>query len=80
MLCDEQAQLNAFCAMRGIAPIRATYEEFTADSKGSVLSIAGQMGIEGLSLDESLSTLRPQSDGRNEEFRARFIEDYAARN
>ena len=80
MLCDEQAQLNAFCAMRGIAPIRATYEEFTADSKGSVLSIAGQMGIEGLSLDESLLTLRPQSDGRNEEFRARFIEDYAARN
>ena len=80
MLCDEQAQLNAFCAMRGIAPIRATYEEFTADSKGSVLNIAGQMGIESLSLDESLLTLRPQSDERNEEFRARFIEDYAARN
>ena len=80
MLCDEQAQLNAFCATRGIAPIRATYEEFTADSKGSVLRIAGQMGIEGLSLDESLLTLRPQSDGTNEEFRARFIEDYAARN
>ena len=80
MLCDEQAKLNAFCAMRGIAPIRATYEEFTADSKESVLSIAGQMGIECLSLDESLLTLRPQSDGRNEEFRARFIEDYAASN
>ena len=80
MLCDEQAQLNAFCAMRGITPIRATYEEFTADSKESVMSIARQMGIECLSLDESVLTLRPQSDGRNEEFRARFIEDYAASN
>ena len=80
MLCDEQAQLNAFCAMRGIAPIRATYEKFTADSKVSVLSIAEQMGIAGPTFDESMLTLRPQGDGRNEEFRARFIEDYAARN
>jgi len=80
MLCDEQAQLNAFCAMRGIAPIRATYEKFTADSKGSALSIAEQMGIAGPTFDESMLTLRPQGDGRNEEFRARFIEDYAARN
>lgn len=80
MLCDEQARLNAFCAMRGISPIRATYEEFTADSKGSVRGIAGQMGIDSLVFDESILTLRPQSAGRNEEFRARFIEDYSARN
>ena len=79
MLCDEQAQINVFCAMRGIAPIRVTYEEFTANPKGSALSIADHMGIEGPSFDETIVTLRPQSDGRNEEFRARFIEDYAAR-
>ena len=66
--------------MRGIAPIRATYEKFTADSEGSALSIAEQMGIAGPTFDESMLTLRPQGDGRNEEFRARFIEDYSARN
>ena len=66
--------------MRGIAPVRMAYEEITADSKGSVLEIADQMGIEGLSFDESVLTLRPQRDGRNEEFRAQFIEDYVARN
>lgn len=80
ILCVEQARMNAFFAVRGIAPIRVIYEEFTADSKGSVLEIAGQMGIEGPSFDESVLTLHRQRDVRNEEFRAQFIKDYVARN
>ena len=80
MLCDEEDRLSAFSSMHGIDPIRVTYEGLTADFKGSVRSIASKMGFESVSFDEGMLTMRPQSNGRNEEFRARFTEDYTARN
>lgn len=77
ILCNEQAQIKAFLAMRGIVPIVANYEDFAADPEGYVRSLASQIGVDSLSFDKSLLKLRPQSDGRNEEFRAQFIEDFA---
>jgi LPS sulfotransferase NodH len=79
-LTTGNAKWLAYFARNGIVPLSLVYEDVVKDPDKAVAAIAQHMQIDGEVRIGSVPAqkLTVQRDGRNEEWRRRFLADYAA--